>query len=178
MKSNKKIKDSFSWTNPKLCFKKIPKVGGGVFTNGKIKRGEIVAIFGGYIMTRKEESLLPKELNDNGIFISETLVLGVRKKSELELASYFNHSCNPNCGFNGQIFLVAMRNISVGEDMTFDYAMVLHRSKGSRAYSMNCFCKSQNCRKVITDNDWKDKILQKKYKGYFQPYIEEKINKK
>jgi hypothetical protein len=173
----KKLKNTFSWTNPKLILKKTPKYGSGVFSTSKIKKGEIMAIFGGYIMSRREELALPTEINDNGIFVSDGMVMGVKKKHEVELASFFNHSCNPNAGFKGQIFLVAMRDVAKGEEITFDYAMVLSKSKGTKLYRMNCLCNSKSCRKIITDNDWRHKDLQKKYKGFFQFYIEEKINK-
>lgn len=171
------MKNYFSWTNPKLRLKKTSKYGSGVFAIDKIEKGEVAAIFGGYIMSRKEELTLPAEINDNGVFISDGMVLGVKKKHELELASFFNHSCDPNAGFKGQIFLVAMRDVAKGEEITFDYAMVLSKSRGTKPYEMNCLCNSKSCRKIITDNDWKHKDLQKKYKGFFQLYIEEKINK-
>jgi len=94
----------------------------------------------------------------------------------LEVASYFNHSCNPNAGFKGQIFLVAMRNIRKGEQITFDYGMVLHEIKNlDKQYKLKCYCGSKKCRRFITFNDWKKPELQKKYFGYFQLYLQEKL---
>jgi hypothetical protein len=41
-----------------------------------------------------------------------------------EKANYTNHSCDPNAGFGSSpISLVAMRDVQVGEEITFDYAM-------------------------------------------------------
>ena len=68
-----------------------------------------------------------------------------------------------------------MRNIKKNEQITFDYAMTLFKSKNGPNYKLKCFCGEKNCRKFITNNDWKLKKLQKKYKGYFQYYLEEKI---
>jgi len=175
--NSKNMRDSFSLTSPKLEVGKTTKYGKGVFAKGKFKKDEIITVFGGYIMSRKDELLLPSSINDNGIFISDDIVLGIKKKSEIEIASYFNHSCSPNSGFKGQIFLVAMRDIEKGEEITFDYAMVLHKSKNLPPYKMKCFCLSKDCRKIVSDSDWKNKYLQKKYKGYFQFYLQEKINK-
>ena len=104
-------------------------------------------------------------------------MIGILDKSELEEADYFNHSCSPNAGFKGQIFLVSMRNIEAGEEITFDYAMVLHSSSNTDPYKMICKCGAPNCRKIITDDDWMIPELQESYDGYFQWYLQEKINK-
>jgi SET domain-containing protein len=169
-------KKSYSWMNPKLIVKDTKKYGKGVFAIKKIRKDELLSIFGGYVMSRSEEMKLPKKVNDNAVQISEGYVLGVKKVSELEDASYFNHSCNPNAGFKGQIFLVAMRNIRKGEQITFDYGMVLHEIKNlDKQYKLKCYCGSKKCRRFITFNDWKKPELQKKYFGYFQLYLQEKL---
>lgn len=173
----KKSTRMFSWMNPNLEVRGTSECGKGVFTKNKIKKNEILAIFGGYILTLKEEEKLPDEFSDHGVQISDDFVLTVINKEEIEDAGYFNHSCNPNAGYNGQIFLVAMRNIKKDEEITFDYAMVLYESKNAKKYSMKCLCGHKKCRKIITDNDWKIKDLQKKYDGYFQFYLQERINK-
>jgi hypothetical protein len=128
-------------------------------------------------MTLEEESHLPKEINDIACQISENFVLGIRKKTELEPASFFNHSCNPNSGFKGQIYLIALKKIRGGEEITFDYGMVLHKAKGVTPYKLKCLCGSKNCREYITADDWKQPELQKRYDGYFQWYLQEKISK-
>jgi hypothetical protein len=65
---------------------------------------------------------------------------------EIEDSFFFNHSCEPNAGIKGQIFLIAMRDIRKGEEVTFDYAMCLHETKEARQYRMKCRCESPNCR--------------------------------
>jgi len=165
--------------NPLLEVQTVPKYGKdgkGVFAKKNIKKGDLLSVFGGYIITRKEEESLPEGFQDEGIQISDDLVLGIKDKSGAEDASYFNHSCAPNAGCNGQIFLVAMRNIEEGEEITFDYGMVLCKTKGCKSYKLECVCGAKKCRKYITDNDWKIPELQKKYNGYFQWYIQEKID--
>ncbi|EKE11551.1 MAG: nuclear protein SET [uncultured bacterium] len=168
---------SFSWLSENIRAKKTKKIGNGIFAINEIKKNDTVAIFGGYVMTAAEESKLPDLFKDQGLQISEDFVLTIRKKTEIEDGGYFNHSCDPNVGYRGQIFLVAMRDIKKGEEIVFDYAMVLHRSKGAPAYNIKCLCGSKKCRGVITDNDWKLPELQKKYDGFFQFYLQEKINK-
>lgn len=90
---------------------------------------------------------------------------------------FVNHSCDPNAGFNGQIFMVAMRDIKKDEEIVYDYAMLMHANKRSNSYfKMKCKCGSKMCRGFITENDWKISELQKRYDGYFQWYLQEKIN--
>lgn len=168
-----------SWIHPKLELKTISKVDKGVFAKENIKRKTLLVIFGGYIFTFKEELTFEYPLLDLAHQISPEFVIGVRKKSELQPIDYINHSCDPNVGFKGQIFLVAMRNIKKGEQICFDYCMVLSKAKGVKGtYRFKCHCGSSFCRKIITWNDWKITLLQKKYCGYFQWYLEEKIKER
>jgi len=85
---------------------------------------------------------------------------------------YFNHSCNPNAGMNGQICLVAMHDIKKDDEICFDYAM----SDSSDYDEFECHCGAPNCRKHVTGNDWKISALQQRYKGYFVPYLQRRID--
>ncbi len=167
----------FSWTHPKLTQKKSSAHGKGNFALGPIAQGELLMVFGGYVMTRAEERALPEAINDNGIFVTPDLVIGIKNLSEIESATFVNHSCDPNAGIKGQIFLVAMRDIVAGEEITFDYAMALHRSPNNPPYTFDCECGAPVCRKKVTDEDWKSPELRKKYAGYFQYYLEELIRR-
>lgn len=171
------MKYKFNWLNPKLKVKKTVKYDLGTFAQEDIKKGDLLLVLSGYVMKLSEEEKLPGTLSDNGIQVTEDFSLCVSKKEELGGINFFNHSCDPNVGIKGQIFLVAMKDIKKGEEATFDYAMTLSRSKNAKPYRLKCLCGKKNCRGVITDDDWKDKKLQKKYKGYFQYYLQEKIDK-
>jgi uncharacterized protein len=172
MKKNSKM---FSWMNPNLEVRDTKKYGKGVFAKKDFKKDLILAVFGGYVMTLKEESRLDKSVRDLAHQIDDNLVIGIKNKGQIQDVDFFNHSCEPNAGFKGQIFMVAMEKIKKGEEVTFDYAMVLG---GSEPYKLNCLCKRNICRRKITNNDWKIKELQKKYDGYFQWYIQDKILRK
>ena len=170
---------SFSWMHPDLEVKNIKGFGKGIFAKENIKKGTLLTILGGYIMTRVEEEKLRKPFNDYAHQIAPSFVIGIRKKSELQPVDFYNHSCNPNAGFKGQIFLVAMREIKMGEQVTFDYGMVLCKTPELNVqYKLKgCICGSKNCRETITVNDWKIPNLQKRYYGYFQWYIQNEIDK-
>jgi len=106
----------FSWMNPKLEIRDSGRYGKGVFAREDIKKGEMLFVMGGYILTIEDENNLKGVVADKPIEISEWFSIGPRKSSDLARMpqSYVNHSCNPNAGFKGQIFMMAMRKIRGG----------------------------------------------------------------
>jgi hypothetical protein len=83
-----------------------------------------------------------------------------------------NHSCEPNCGIrpnaSGAHDLVARKPITLGEEITFDYAM---RNYSVEYFPDHCRCGSCHCRDHITG--WKDLPAQRKvdYHGFVAPYL-------
>jgi len=47
----------------------------------------------------------------------------------------------------------------------------------TKLFTMECQCDHPNCRKLITEDDWQQPDLQRRYDGYFQWYLQEKIDK-
>lgn len=123
-------------------------------------------------MRLEEEPTFPDGKSDLAMQIHDSFVLGAKFKHEIETADSFNHSCEPNAGFRGQIFLTAMRDVAADEQVTFDYALVLNLD----TYQFECRCNSQSCRKIVTGKDWQLPELQCRYDGWFQWYLQEKIN--
>ena len=76
-----------------------------------IPKGEIVAIFGGYIMRVADELGLTTDHHDFATQIHEEYVIGPKYPNEIGPTDFINHSCEPNCGIKGQIFLVSMRDL-------------------------------------------------------------------
>jgi uncharacterized protein len=165
-----------SWTHPALSVRNAKSGGRGVFVTSTLKEGETVIMYGGTVMTLEEEASLPDTCADFAHQIDDNLVIGAKDPSELGLSDLVNHSCSPNCGFKGQIRLVAMRDIKQGEEVTFDYAMVLYAGSKEHDYKLQCKCPSPECRKVITTDDWKLPSLRDAYRGYFQEFLESKIS--
>ena len=122
-------------------------------------------------MRLEEEPVFPDGRGDLAVQIHDEFVIGPMFPEEIEDTDSFNHSCDPNAGFQGQIFLAAMRDIEAGEQVCFDYAMVLNLPN----HRFECRCGSANCRGAVTGNDWKLPELQRRYAGYFQWYLQEKI---
>ena len=74
--------------------------------------------------------------------------------------------------------MVAIREINSGEEITYDYAMVMNPHKDSNTYfTMECLCGSNICRGVITEDDYKRPDLQERYSGYFSWFLQKKIEK-
>ena len=114
-----------------------------------IKKDEMLMIMGGYILTIKDENSLKGIVADKPIEISENFSIGPRSSADLPLMPqhYVNHSCNPNVGFKGQIFMVAMKNIKKGDEIVYDYAMVMHSNGKSNSYfKIKCLCGTKKCR--------------------------------
>jgi hypothetical protein len=155
--------------NPKLEVRESNLGGRGVFAREDIAADKLLAVFGGRILKASDE------VGDWSLQVSEELVIDIPLE-ENDPANYFNHSCDPNAGIKGQILLVAMRAIAMGEEVTFDYAMVLYPSSGCPPYRMECRCRSPHCRGVITDDDWRIPDIQRRYDGWFSWYLQEKIH--
>jgi uncharacterized protein len=68
-------------------------------------------------------------------------------------ARFINHSCDPNCDAvveDGHIWIETIRDVSVGEELAYDYAFVLderHSPAAKRRYP--CHCGSARCRGTI-----------------------------
>ena len=145
--------------------------GKGIFAKENIKKGEIVFIKGGHILTRNE--IFSSGVINSYFPISDNYFLGATNKEEEDaIKLYQNHSCSPNVGLHGEITFIAIRDICKDEELTVDYAFI-----DNEDYSFNCTCGSENCRGTITGYDWKIKELQDKYYEYFAQYLKDKIDK-
>lgn len=144
------MKRHFSYLIPKVEVRRC-RHGKGVFCTNKIYQDEIVAVFGGYILTVEDVLVLPEKIKQFVMQVDEELFIGPKKISELDDAEFINHSCDPNLQVKGQITLIAKRDILEGEEVTFDYASVdRHPVLGS----FECHCGASNCRKIITPYDY------------------------
>jgi len=173
-------KRSFGWMNPKLEIEDTGRYGKGAFAKEDIRKGDILFVVGGYILTVEDENTFGDDLADKPMELSDYFSIGPLKPSHMELmpSHIVNHSCDPNVGFKGQVFLVAMRKIKKGEELAYDYAMSMHpHSDRKLVYTIECRCGSKKCRGTVTEHDWKIPDLQKRYDGYFQWFLQEKINR-
>ncbi len=80
---------------------------------------------------------------------------------------YLNHSCDGNVGFDERGDFIARRNITRGEELTYDYAL----AESNPNFRMDCRCGSFSCRRIITGNDWKDSEFRAKNLPYLIPRL-------
>ena len=156
---------SVSYLTPKARPVAVGAAGRGSIAIEPITAGEVLVAFGGRAMTRDEFDLLPAGQRSRSIQITDELFLA--GAPEPEPADFINHSCNPNGVMSGSTVVVAMRDIEVGEELTYDYAT----SDGSEYDEFECECGSVFCRGKITGQDWMLPELQIRYRGNFSPYL-------
>jgi SET domain-containing protein len=160
-----------SYLNPKCEARPHAEGGCGVFALDQIHKGELVSLWGGSIVSRDAlDSAMPR-FTQRVLQIDEDFYILTAESPEPN--DCFNHSCDPNLGFFGQIGLVALRDVEAGEELMFDYAM----SDGGPYDEFECYCGSPNCRRKVTGNDWKLPELWAKYQGFFSPYLARRIAK-
>lgn len=166
---------SYNKLHPDVAVGQSATHGRGTFAIRRLDRGTLLLVIGGHVLTVQEEAELPQMMQDAGVQVATDLVLTPKSCELAGGINYVNHCCDPNAGFHGQIFLVAMRDIAQGEEITFDYAMCLGDGPHIAPYSLECRCGSAQCRGRITDSDWMIAELQTRYRGFFQPYLQARI---
>jgi len=67
-------------------------------------------------------------------------------------AMFLNHSCDPNCEtvqeVDGRIYIIAIRNVAAGEELTYEYN--LHDSDEADA---DCYCGAGACRGTMFSDE-------------------------
>lgn len=85
----------------------------------------------------------------------------------ISIAWHLNHSCDPNIGLDKNFNFVAMRNIKRGEELCWDYAY----DETNPRFRMECSCGSKKCRKIVTGEDWKLLIKNKRVVKYLSENV-------
>jgi len=66
---------------------------------------------------------------------------------------WINHACNPNCEASeedGRIFIKALRNIPAGEELNYDYGLIIEaRYTAKLKAEYPCWCGAPNCRGTL-----------------------------
>ena len=80
--------------------------------------------------------------------------------------AFFNHSCEPNVGFNkgSSNFLVALRDIQLNEELTIDYQFLY--TEPSFLKVNNCNCGAKNCQGSLLYDQYRNVDWQKKNYNY------------
>lgn len=133
--------------------KKSKIAGNGVFARKKIKKGEIICFLNGELCTLDE---VIKRINAGKEEPSDPLEIEDEEYLDLdEISRTFNHSCNPNAFIQKRNELIALRDIKIGEEITYDYSTTMNDNEekinkaGRTLWTCKCHCGSRNCRGII-----------------------------
>ncbi len=129
----------------------------------EIEPGEVVAVFGGTVITAETLASMPQAARSRCLQVEEGLFLYSTVDGP---GDWINHSCDPNLELRGQIVLVAARKIEPGEELCFDYAT----ADGSDFDEFSCECGAKNCRGKVTGNDWELQLSAESHRAA-SPYL-------
>jgi hypothetical protein len=161
-----------TYRSPKTEVRPSPIEGRGLFARRAIRRGEIVAVKGGHVLTGAQWAAFEPVLGPAEIQVAENLFIAPVTPAERDNSMlYTNHSCDPNLAIQGQIVLVAMRDIAPDEELTIDWA-----TTDDGDHVLECRCGSPRCRGTVTGRDWTKPELQERYRGWFCWFLQRKID--
>ena len=128
--------------------------GHGVFATRLIDRGEWIIEYAGERITeaefqRRDPARAPGESHHTVFFeVAPDVVIDANVNGND--ARFINHSCDPNCVTrieDGRVHIYAKRQISAGEELSFDYAYVREPHHTPEMIAAHpCYCGSANCR--------------------------------
>ena len=130
--------------------------GKGVFAVQDIAEGEVLIEYTGEIISwQQAQDRHPHDpLQPNHTFyfhVDEDRVIDANFGGNS--SRWINHSCNPNCYTDerdGRIFITALRNIAAGEELNYDYGLMLEeRYTAKLKAEYPCYCGAANCRGTL-----------------------------
>ncbi|MEK6397280.1 MAG: SET domain-containing protein-lysine N-methyltransferase [Terriglobus sp.] len=127
---------------PRLILRSSPVHGCGCYTIDPIRSGARVAEYDGPRMTKAEadERYANRDI---------TYLFGVQDRDTVidgfGTPMFINHCCEPNCQTEedeeGHVYILALRNIAAGEELTYEYHLY-----DSDEDDQPCYCGADACR--------------------------------
>jgi uncharacterized protein len=130
--------------------------GKGVFALQNLAEGEVLIEYVGEIISWDEALRRhphdPHDPNHTFYFhIDDKHVIDAKVGGNS--SRWINHSCDPNCEAdedNGRVFIKALRNIKTGEELFYDYGLIIdepYTPKLKAEYP--CWCGAKDCRGTL-----------------------------
>ncbi|MDQ8186234.1 SET domain-containing protein-lysine N-methyltransferase [Pelagicoccus sp. SDUM812002] len=145
----------------------------GLFAAQNIPEDDYVIQYLGELVKKKTATARANDQHDLSLVedVGAVYIFELDDKTDIDgnfdwnIARLANHSCSPNCeaqNVDGEIWLVSLRDIKEGEEITFDYGYALEHWKDHP-----CLCGSDNCvGHIVRKEDWgKLKKLKKRLKN-------------
>ncbi len=133
-----------------------PIEGRGVFAVGPIVTGTRIIEYAGERITAQKAD---ERYDEDAMEHPHTYLFTLDKKTVIDAtvegnhARYINHSCEPNCQAvteDGHIYIEALRDISIGEELTYDYHLEYtgrYQAQWRDRYA--CHCGAPTCRGTL-----------------------------
>ena len=147
---NRRLQDR-AWANTKPF--NTHTHGWGLKANEDIKSGSLIIEYNGEVVNEVEANRRLAEQKENGdrhvymMQLSNDCVIDARHRGNI--SRLINHSCDPNCqlqrwvvGTETRIAIVAIKNLSEGVELTYDYQL-------SANEEFKCLCGTKKCRGTL-----------------------------
>jgi histone-lysine N-methyltransferase SETD1 len=127
----------------------------GLFAGESIKLGHIIIEYTGEAISHEEDQIREMRDKEEGKVLTYRFKLDGRTVIDTAACEgndsrYINHSCRPNSGartiyLNGsrRLIFYALRDIRVGEEITYDYKFVPETDSSNR---IECRCGEESCK--------------------------------
>jgi SET domain-containing protein len=143
----------------RIVARRSPIHGNGVFAVDTIAKGEHVIEYKGTLMTDAEADKMYGDGGETGhtflFTLNDEYIIDANRKGNT--ARWINHSCDPNCQAlidesdsgdprKDKVVIEAIRKIKPGEELTYDYGIVLdmpHTARLKKVWA--CRCGSSKC---------------------------------
>ena len=130
--------------------------GKGVFARRNLAEGEVIIEYVGAIISWKEaQRRHPHDPSDP----NHTFYFHIDEKHVIDAlyggnsSRWINHSCDPNCEADeegGRVFIKALRNIKAGEELNYDYGLIIDERYTPRLKAeYPCWCGTLKCRGTL-----------------------------
>ncbi len=139
--------------------------GKGVYANKDFDEGEIILDIDDSHEVADTSKLTQRQHDYDCDYLSNGKIVLMQPPEK-----YINHCCDPNAytkTINGIRKVLAMRGISKGEEITFDYSV-----NGYNDGTFKCNCGSKSCRRTYQGNFFKLPIdIQLRYVPYLEGWF-------
>jgi uncharacterized protein len=128
--------------------------GRGVFAASFIPKGTRIIEYKGRRMPEKEadEKYGDDKSPHTFLFLLDNAIV-IDANYNGNSARWINHSCKPNCEANeeeGRMYIDALRDIRTGEELSYDYNLVLEERHTPAQKKLHaCYCGQRKCRGTI-----------------------------
>ena len=146
--------------SPLVEARNSPIHGRGVYAIMPIKKGaRVIEYLGERISHGEADARYEKKGDDDGhtfLFIASNRTV-IDAAVDGNDARFINHSCNPNCETvieNSRVFIDAIRNIKVGEELGYDYQLTWESTDDPAELALYaCRCGAKKCRGTMLDKE-------------------------